>query len=56
LRSGGILDEAALEAVKQWRYSPLSLNGRAVPFVVAVTVAFRLEAARGVPGARRATS
>jgi protein TonB len=56
LRSGGILDEAALEAVKQWRYSPLSLNGRAVPFVVAVTVAFRLEVPRGAPEARRAMS
>ena len=40
---GGVLDEAALAAVRQWRYTPTSLNGRPVPVIMTVTVAFRLE-------------
>jgi protein TonB len=48
LRSGGLLDKAAIAAVKQWRYSPLSLNGRPTPFVLTVTVQFHL----GDQGAR----
>lgn len=42
LRSRGILDAAALEAVQQWRYEPLMLNGRPTPFVLTVTVSFSL--------------
>jgi periplasmic protein TonB len=42
LRSGGVFDEAAVSAVKQWQYSPLMLNGRPTPFVVTVTVKFGL--------------
>jgi periplasmic protein TonB len=42
LRSEPLLDRAAVEAVKQWRYSPLHLNGRAHPFVLTVTVSFDL--------------
>jgi protein TonB len=42
LRSHGVLDEAAVEAVEQWRYDPLLLNGRATPFVLTVTVSFSL--------------
>lgn len=38
-----LLNEAALEAVKQWRYSPLMLNGRATPFILTVTVTFALQ-------------
>jgi periplasmic protein TonB len=40
LRSGGPLDEAAVDAVKQWQYSPLTLNGQPTPFVVTVTLNF----------------
>jgi protein TonB len=40
LRSVKFLDEAALEAVKQWRYSPLILNGIPTPFVLTVTLNF----------------
>jgi TonB family protein len=43
LRSAGVLDEPAIAAVRQWRYSPLTLNGRAEPFILTVTLAFRLD-------------
>jgi TonB family protein len=42
LRSEPLLDNAAVEAVKHWRYSPLQLNGRAQPFILTVTVSFTL--------------
>jgi protein TonB len=45
LRSVKFLDEPAIEAVKQWRYSPLLLNGTPVPFVLTVTVSFKVETA-----------
>jgi protein TonB len=34
------LDHAAIDAVKQWQYSPLVLNGIATPFVLTVTFNF----------------
>ena len=37
-----LLDPAAIEAVKQWRYEPLTLNGEPVPFILTVTVSFRV--------------
>jgi protein TonB len=43
LRSNGVLDRAALEAVRQWRYSPVLLNGRPEKFILTVVVSFRLE-------------
>jgi periplasmic protein TonB len=43
LRSQPLLDGAALDAVKQWRYAPTRLNGVAVPVIVTVTVQFRLQ-------------
>ena len=42
LRSEPLLDKAAVDAVKQWRFSPLQLNGRAQPFILSVTVSFNL--------------
>jgi protein TonB len=39
-----ILDRAAEAAVRQWRYSPVVLNGTPVPFVLTVTLSFFLEA------------
>ena len=42
LRSHGVLDEAAVRAVEQWRYEPLLLNGKPTPFVLTVTVSFSL--------------
>jgi protein TonB len=42
LRSIPLLDAAALDAVRQWRYSPTRLNGEAVSIVMTITVNFRL--------------
>jgi protein TonB len=42
LRSIPLLDEAAIAAVQQWRYQPLLLNGTPMPFVLTVTVVFRI--------------
>jgi protein TonB len=44
LRSHGVLDQAAVDAVGQWRYEPLRLNGKAEPFILTVTVSFSLDA------------
>ena len=44
LRSIALLDAAAMTAVRQWRYSPLLLNGMPERFVVTVTVSFSLNA------------
>jgi protein TonB len=38
--SHGLLDRAATEALKQWEYSPLVLNGIPTPFVLTVTFTF----------------
>jgi protein TonB len=43
LRSIPLLDRAAIEAVRQWRYSPLLLNGQPERFVLTVTVSFSLD-------------
>jgi protein TonB len=46
LRGQPILQEAAIEAVKQWRYQPLLLNGEPTPFVLTVTLLFNLVSAQ----------
>jgi TonB family protein len=38
--SHGLLERAATEALKQWQYSPLVLNGIQTPFVLTVTFTF----------------
>jgi TonB family protein len=43
LRGIPLLNESAVEAVKQWRYSPLMLNGQTTPFILTVTVTFKLQ-------------
>jgi protein TonB len=43
LRSVTVLDRPALEAVKQWRYSPVILNGKPEKFILTVAITFRLE-------------
>jgi protein TonB len=40
LRSIPLLDKAAIAAVEQWRYSPVILNGKPVPFVLTVVLTF----------------
>jgi protein TonB len=37
-----LLEAAAIAAVKQWRYEPLLLNGEPVPFILTVTVSFKM--------------
>jgi protein TonB len=40
VRGHPLFDEAALEAVRQWRYQPLLLNGQPTEFILNVTVVF----------------
>jgi protein TonB len=42
LRSVPLLDAAAMDAVKQWRFTPTLLNGAPVPVLMTVTVNFTL--------------
>jgi periplasmic protein TonB len=43
LRPAPLFEEAAIAAVRQWRFSPTLLNGEPVPLVMTVTVAFTLQ-------------
>ncbi len=43
LRSIPILDQAAVEAVRQWEFTPTLLNGAPVPVIMTVTVNFTLQ-------------
>jgi protein TonB len=43
LRSVPLLDQAAIEAVRQWEFTPTRLNGVPVPVVMTVTVNFTLK-------------
>lgn len=40
LRSIPMLDSAALEAVRQWRYEPTTIDGKPVPVLMTVSVSF----------------
>ena len=42
LRSVPLLDQAAVDAVRQWEYAPTLLNGAPVPVIMTVTVTFTL--------------
>jgi protein TonB len=42
LRSVPLLDQAALDAVMQWEFTPTRLNGQPVPVLMTVTVQFTL--------------
>lgn len=42
LRSVPLLDQAALDAVRQWQFTPTLLNGVPVPVIMTVTVNFTL--------------
>ena len=42
IRSQPLLDQAALDAVRQWRFTPTLLNGVPVEVIMAVTVPFTL--------------
>jgi periplasmic protein TonB len=43
LRALPLLDQAAVDAVRQWRFTPAVLNNEAVPVVMTVTVNFTLQ-------------
>jgi protein TonB len=43
LRSKPLLDQAAMDAVRQWRFTPTLLNGTPVPVILTVTVDFKLQ-------------
>ena len=42
LRSIPLLDQAAVDAIRQWEYTPTLLNGAPVPVIMTVTVQFTL--------------
>jgi protein TonB len=42
LRSKPLLEQAALDAVRQWEFTPTTLNGVPVPVIMTVTVNFKL--------------
>jgi TonB family protein len=54
LRSIPLLDQAAINAVRQWEYTPTLINGVAVPIVMTVTVNFAMQGApaSGAPPAQ----
>ena len=43
IKSVPLLDEAAVEAVSQWEFTPTLLNGEPVPVIIAITVNFTLQ-------------
>jgi TonB family protein len=43
IRSVPLLDQAALDAVRQWQFAPTFLNGAPVPVIMTVTVNFTLQ-------------
>jgi TonB family protein len=43
LRGVPLLNDAAVEAVRQWRYTPTLLNGVPVPVIMTMTVTFMLQ-------------
>jgi protein TonB len=43
LRSVPLLDQSAVDAVRQWKFSPALLNGVPVPVIMTVTVRFQLK-------------
>jgi protein TonB len=43
LRPVALLDQAAIDAVRQWRFTPTLLNGQPVPVIMSVTVGFHLK-------------
>ena len=37
------LQQAAMEALKQWKYQPAMLDGKAVPMHLTVTIQFKVQ-------------
>ena len=38
-----LLHQAAMDALRQWKYQPATLNGNTVPMHLTVTIQFRLQ-------------
>jgi len=53
LRSIPLLDQAAMDAVRQWVYEPMIINGKPREVIFTVTVRFTLHGKRSVPIASR---
>lgn len=49
LRSIPLLDQAAIDAVTQWKFTPTLLNGRAVPVIMVTTVNFTTDSGAPPP-------
>ena len=49
LRGQPLLDQAALDAVKEWQFTPTMMNGVAVPVIMTVTVNFTMSEPGGGP-------
>jgi hypothetical protein len=43
------LDQSAIDAVRQWVYEPMIINGRPRPVIFTVTVRFQLKSAPADP-------
>jgi protein TonB len=43
LRGIPLLDQSAIDAVKEWKYTPTLLNGVPVPVIMTVTVNYKLQ-------------
>ncbi|HVL68714.1 MAG TPA: M56 family metallopeptidase [Vicinamibacterales bacterium] len=50
LRSIPLLDDAAVDAVMQWRFTPTVMDGQAVPVIMTVTVNFTMQEQGGLRG------
>jgi protein TonB len=48
LRGAPLFDEPARDAVRQWVYRPLLLNGVPTPFILTVTLKFSIQGATPV--------
>lgn len=42
-KSSPLLDQAAIDAVRQWQYSPSTLHGQPVEVLMTVTITFKLQ-------------
>ena len=49
LKGSPLLDQAAIDAVRQWEFEPTRIDGVAVPVIVTTTVTFALDATKAAP-------
>jgi TonB family protein len=51
LRSIPLLDQASIDAVRQWEFTPTTMNGKPVPVIMTVTVNFSIQGVAPVDAA-----